>query len=877
MRPPRITERVLMLLCRGQAGDDLAGDLAEEFRLLIPERGVRKARRWYRSQVARSVMARVALRIAGGAAAVRDEGLSMSGIWTDIRCGLRALSGRPALTAAAVTALALGLCAQAAIFAVVDAVLLRPLPYDEPGRLVTLRQLDRQGSDESGRVSPATFLEWRELAASLNGAAAVRPWTFTWRTDTESRELPAGLVSQGFFDMLGVRPAQGRLLAPADYQPGAPRAVVIADRLWADLFGRDPRVLGRPLRMGDQSVTVIGVLPASFWWMDGRQVMWGAYPLGNAARQQRPSRFITAVGRLAPGRSVGDASGEVSELARRLAVLDARVYGGVQFRVTSAHDEVTASVRPVILLLVAAVTLLCLIAFANYASLMLVRGAERQVELQIRAALGAGRLRIARQLLVENCLLASFGVTMGLVAGHWVLQLMVSLTPVDVPRLASAAIDLRTVLTSALIAGSVAVAVGIVPTLWFMHRPSVLRGATWQVSRRGSAFTRRWLVASQVGLTFLLLVGAGLLSRSFVRLIHVDPGFSAHRVALVELHVWSAYPQPVQQVDFFARLLRAVAEVPGVVATGATSAPPFLGGPSIEIETTVETVGYPERARQPVWLTIATPGYFETLRIPVRQGRSFSDRDRSGSPRVALVSERVASRFPNGEAIGQMITVGNERTPEPLEVIGVVGNLRHVALDGDARDDVYVPLAQAPFGSMNLVVRTEGSPSAITPVLVAALQNLNPTQQVAAVRELEVLVDATTAPRRFALVLVAWLAAAALILAAIGLYGLISLITAQRTREIGLRIALGGDRGHVLGLVVRSAVGPPLAGLVAGAALALVSTRLIQARLFDTDAADPVIFAGAAGLMLAVAALAAVIPAQRALRVNPVESLRNEP
>jgi putative ABC transport system permease protein len=800
----------------------------------------------------------------------------MSGAMTDVRYGVRALIRRPGITLPALVVLTLGLGAQAAIVAVVDAVLLRPLPYHEPHRLVALRQYDAEAADARGLISPAAFLEWRDGQRACQQVAAVRPWTFTWRTDRVSRQISAGLVSEGFFELLGVRAVAGRTLMPEDYRPGAPRAVVIADRLWRDLFGRDPSVIGRPVQFGNDSLTIAGVLPESFWWFDRQHLMWGAFPLTERARQLRAQTYLTAIGRLASNRSAGEAEHEIAALAARLKAIDPRVYGDVQLHVSRVHDDVTAEVRPGLWMLFGAVALVSLIAFGNFAGLMIVRGTERLPELQVRAALGAGPLRLVRQLFVEHCLLVGLAAVAGLLAARSLLAIMVAQTPVEVPRLGDAAIDGRTVALSSMMAGLVAVGAGLLPTLRLVRRRSATPGvAARQLVGRGSTFTRRWLVSSQVALTFVLLVGAALLATSFVRVTRVDPGFSAANVALVELHVWSSYPQPVQQVEFFDAALAHVRRLPGVTAAGATSAPPFLGGPSIEIETTLTPVGIDGDRQMPAWLTIATPGYVEALRIPLREGRTFTDRDRAGSPRVAVISQTLASRAFGDAAIGKRIRVANERTPEPLEVIGVVADLRHVGLDRAARDDVYVPLTQAPFGSMNLVVRAAADPATLTPAVLGVLRQIDPAQAVT-VRLLEQLVRDTIAPRRFNLTLAAWLGGTALVLATVAMYGLISFVTSQRTREIGLRMALGGERSHVWRVVLRSALQPPAIGIVIGAVVALASGRLIRARLFGVEDTDVATFAGVAGLILLVAVLAAAVPGRRAMRIDPVRALREE-
>ena len=796
-------------------------------------------------------------------------------VLTDVRYATRALVRRPGFAGAAVAALALGLGAAAAMFAVVDAVLLKPLPYADPDRLVVLRQLRVDDDDDVGLVSPATYLDWRDDGRALSATAVVRPWTYTFEASGSSEDLDTGLVSEGFFDLIGVQPDIGRPFAPEDYAPGAPGVVMLTHGVWQRLFGADPDVVGRAVQFEDETLTIAGVLPESFWWFDRAQVAFAPFRLTEQHRQLRAQTYLTVVGRLAGGESLASARAETSVIAERLAGAYPEAYADATLTVRSVVDDVTGDVRPALVLLLGAVALVCLITGANVAGLMIVRSVERARELDVRSALGAGPSRLVRQMFVESVLLATSGAALGLVLAHWLLGLMIGLTPADVPRLGEAAIDGRVVAVGAALAIAMACAATLVPA-WRVRRADGLQAlrASATVGHARSALVRRWLVTAEMALTFVLLVGALLLGRSFVRLLDVDPGFDARGVAMVELHVWSL-GAPDAQAAFFRDALASVRAVPGIQAVGAVSAPPFLGSASIEMEADVAPEDSGAAVRR-AWLTIASDGYVETLGMRVAEGRAFTEGDRAGGPQVAMISDSLARRlFDGSPAVGRRMVIDNERTPEPVEVVGVVGSLRHVGLDAGARDEVFVPLDQTPFGSMNVVVRTSAEPASAVPAVLAAIQPVSPAVRPSGVTVLEDLVGRTVAPRRFYFTLAAWLAGLALALAAVGLYGLVSVQMAQRTREIGLRVALGGQPRHVLSLVVATAFWPPVVGVAIGAAAAGSLSGWLRSSLYGIEPTDPMTYAMVAAVLLAAAVIAALVPARRALAVDPVVALKD--
>lgn len=798
---------------------------------------------------------------------------------SDVRYAIRMLQRRPAFTLATLAALSLGIGTNAAMFSVADAVLLRPLPYADVERVVTLGQNDREAqAEEGGFISPATFLDWRDAARSYDQVAAVRPWSFTDTTTGEPEVFPAGLVSPGFFELLGVRPAAGRLLTTDDYQQGPVRMAVISDRLWQSRFGSDPGLVGRTIQFQDGPVTIVGILPREFHWLDREQVMWAPYVLSERARTQRRQTYLRAVARLKTDVTADQASAEADVFTRRLAESHPDIYRSVDLQVTPLTTEVTGSVRPALLVLLAAVASILLLACANVASLMLARSAERQREFSVRVALGAGPMRLARQLLVESLLLSIVGTALGLLLAYWSLGAIVAMTPGEVPRLDQTALNWRVVAFCGVLTIAVTIAVGTGPALHLRRRDviEVLRTAT-ATGRGRSTTLRQVFVAGEVAISFVLLIGAGLLVQSFVRLTSVDPGFRPENVVTLETLVWSAFPKPDQQRIFFTQVLERVRAIPGVVGAGGVTALPFLGDNSIEMDVSVSVVGDTDRAStSTASLSIATRGYFEAMGVALLQGRTFGDRDGPGSTPVVVVSAGFARKRLGASPIGQSIVVKNDRTPFPMQVIGVVRDARHVGLDAAPRDEVFVPLDQVPFGSLSLVVRTATDPVQLVPSIKAAVRTVNPAQTFGTVATLEDLVALTVAPRRFYLGLALVLAGTALVLAIVGLYGVMTLIATQRTREIGVRLALGGTRTDILRLVLRTGLMAPLIGTVVGAIAGLGSSQFLRAYLFGIEPTNPPTFAAVASLVLCVSLVAAYIPARRAMQIDPVRTLREE-
>jgi putative ABC transport system permease protein len=785
----------------------------------------------------------------------------------DLRHALRVLRQTPTLTAIAVVSLALGVGANTAVFSVVHAVLLRPLPFPNPDRILTLEERDREGNP-AGTTAWATYVDWRTRTRSFENVAVAgyADYKLGSSSGREAEKIEGLRVSSGFFRVLGVKPELGRDILPSDDVKGAPRVAILSHGLWTRRFGADPTVVGRTIRVSDLPFTVVGVLPADFEAVFAPEPQ-KATELWSALRYDpslpyacRSCRHLRAFARLKPGVSIAAATAEMETLSRALAREHPDDYPAAAGAfVIPFSSRLTEPSRPILWTLLGAVAFVLLIACANVASLILGQAAARRREIAIRVALGAGRTRIVRMLWTESLLLAAAGGALGVAVASWLLPALLAAAPVQLPRAGDVRID-ATVLFFAL-AATVATSLlfGLLPALRMSREDpqTGLRDGAGS-GRARSLSSMGLLVSFDAAVAFLLLFGAGLLVRSTARLLLVDPGFSTARTAKLEIDLsGERYKENPQVAAYFERVLERVRAVPGVETAGVSSMLPLGGnwdsyGVRVEGHEPANPTDEPDALRYGV-----SPGYLETMGIPVLRGRAFTAADREGSLPVALVNEDFARRaWPGEDPIGRRVGLGDHPF---ATVVGVVGEVRHRGLDVRGGHQVYVPAAQWPDNGVVLVVRFAGDSLASLP----------------AVRLGRVVAEAA-GTRKFAMNLLAGFAALATLLAAVGIYGVVSAYVSRRTREIGIRIALGATRGSILSLVAGRAAGRTLAGLALGIAGALAGGRLIRGLLFEiapTDAAALV--AGAAGV-LAVAAVASLWPARRATRVDPIVALREE-
>ena len=822
-------------------------------------------------------------RESGGGRAGFHAGAAWEQLRQDAGFGTRLLRREPGFAAATVLTLALAIGATTTIFSIVDAVLLQPPPFPEPERLVTLWQTDPQDGGRPVEPAPANFLDWREQAASFERVAAVEPFSFDHTGAGEPEVFYGSLVTEGFFETLGVGAARGRTFLPDEFRPGS-GVVVLTDGFWRRRFGADPGILGRALTLDGRPWTVVGVLPPGFalGLERGRGERDVYAPKAIAERETflRGDGWWRVVARLRPDATPAAAQAEMDAVAARLAADHPRTNAGVGARVVPLHARQVEAVRPALLLLLGGVVLVLLIACVNVANLMLARGARRAQEFTIRAAVGGGRGRLLRQLLTESLVLAALGGVGGVALTAFALDAIVALMPADVPRLAEVTVNGRILGFAAGLVLTTAAAFGLAPARRMLRRDVAGLLRAQRAGASGAQRLRRLLVAAEVALALVLLAGAGLLLQSFARLVNVDLGFAPGNTAVLQVFAWDRQTDAASRANFFRRTLENVRAVPGVAAAGAVSSFP-LGLADVTIETpfTVQGRPAPPPGEEPAAaVSQVTPGYFEALRVPLRAGRRFEDRDDAERPRVAVINETLARRhWPETDPLRQRLVVGVSGAAFEAEIVGVVGATRPGGFDSGRRPEIFVPHAQGgASGSMTYVVRTAGDPAASLPAIRGAVWAVDPLQSFYSAATVEQLLSDTLAARRFTTGLLALFALAALTLAGLGVYGVIAVATAGRTREFGLRLALGARPGAVVGMVVRDALGLAAAGVALGALAALWTSRLLASLLFEVTPADPLTLAAVSLLLLAAAASAAWLPARRAGRVSPLAALRTE-
>jgi len=798
----------------------------------------------------------------------------------DFRYAARLLLRAPGFAFIAIAALALGIGANTAIFSVVDTLLIRPLPYAQADRLAVVWEYNMPRDRKTNVVSPGNFIHWRELNQSFKDLAAV---SMTFRTTLtgagDPTELPVQYISGTLFGILGVRPAIGRDFTPQEDAPGV-GAVAISDRLWRNRFGSDPSIVNKTITLDGRPNLVVGVMAPDFFVLDKTVDVWSTIGLPPTARTPR-GRWICVVGRVKDGLTMAQAQDDMvrvhAELTRRFPDFNT----GWTANVVPVREQLTGSVKPALWLMLGAVGFVLLIACANVGNLVLARATARQRELAVRAALGAGRGRLVRQLLAESVLLSLAGAAAGLVLAWWgVIALRTTVADkLPVARLDEVAINGKVLLFTLGAALVSALIFGIAPAL--TSAGARLTDALKDGGRSGSAArgakVRSAFVIVETALALVLLVGAGLLLRSFVALLGVDPGFDASRTMTVKVSIPQAkYRDAPRQQAFFNQLFEKIDAVPGVVAAGGTSFLPLAG---LGAATGFQIVGRekPAPGQEPVTdVRVVTHDYFKAMGVPLKRGRLFDARDAGTGVRRVIINEAIAKKyFPGEDPIGRSIIVAwNDEGPD--EIVGVVGDVRQQDLETEARATIYWPPSRFTYPYMTVAIRAAGDPRAIVSGAVSALHELDPNVAAADVKTMEDVVDAAVAQRRLTMLLLSVFAVLALVLAAVGIYGVIAYSVTQRTQEIGIRMALGARRSSVLGMVLRQAMSLAVIGILVGAAGAWLLTRLMQTLLYSVKPSDPLTFTGVAVLLALVAAAAAMVPGLRATRVDPAIALRSE-
>jgi putative ABC transport system permease protein len=810
----------------------------------------------------------------------------METLWQDLRQGARSLLKQPTFTVVAVIALALGIGANTAIFSVVDAVLLRALPYRDADRLVTVWEHNKGRGNTQNVINLGNFFDWKNQNSVFEDMATFFDMTANLTSGGEPEEIPSQIATPNLFNILGVNPIMGRAFTEDDGKPGAARVIMLSFGLWQRRFGGDPQILGRKLILNGIETTVVGVMPQDFnWHVKGGSMtrkiaeMWAPWQI-NESMKQRGGRFASAVARLKPDVSPERAQTEMSAIGARLErqYNDFNANWGVT--VVPLRKQFTGEIRLALFVLLGAVGMVLLIACANVANLSLARAAGRRREMAVRAALGAGRWRIIRQLLTESLLLAGLGCLAGLALAWWGTDLLVSLAPPDLLNLPQVKINAAVLGFTFLVSLLTGVIFGIIPAFEAarLSLTESLKEGGKNVGGARSHRLRNSLVIAEIALALVLLVGAGLLIRSFVRLQGVDPGFNANNMLTMKVSLpGRKYDTDRKRIDFFRQAVAQMQSLPGVEAVGAVSFLPFAAphaGTLVEIEGRPKP---PPGQGLGTGVIVTDQNYFRTMQIPLKRGRLFTDQEAAETRHVVVVNEAFAEKnFPGEDPLGKRVVIYMKDDNQPCEIIGVVGDSKHMKLDAKAEPMSYWPHPELAYSGMTLVFRTQGEPPAITNAARNVIRTLDPEQPVADVRTMESLIGTSVARARFNTLLLTIFAVLALLLAGLGIYGVMAYSVEQRTQEIGVRMALGARRRDVLRLVVRRGMTLALVGVAIGVAASFVLTRLMETLLFNVSATDPLTFAGIPLLLIFVALLACLIPARRAAKVDPMVALRCE-
>jgi putative ABC transport system permease protein len=825
-----------------------------------------------------------ARRAFGNLTAVKETIHEMSN-WTaveqlghDLRYGARLLRRSPAFSIVAVLTLALGIGANTAIFTVVNAVLLRPLPFPEPDRLVRVWESSPQGFDRNV-VDPYNFLNWRERTHSFQQMAAIDGWTLSITGGGEPLAVHGMRASPEFFSILEVAPFMGRGFVPEEGIPGHDHSVILSYAFWRSHYGGDRGILGRKIVMNGEPSSVVGILPPDFRFPGWKADLYVPLAL-DRAEARKGGRWLSTIARLKPGVSLAQAQQDMAAVAKQLSAERPDMDKDWSAAVVPFLEDLTENIRLPLLVLLASVGLVLLIACANVANLLLMRATGRLREIALRAALGAGRRRILQQLLSESLLLALAGWAGGLAVGYWGLQGLLALIPqsVPLPRMESIHLDSGVFLFALSISLATAILFGLVPAIQ-ASRPQ-LQSALQQGSQRtgvgGNRVFRRAFVVAEIALALLLLVGAGLLMRSFARLTSVNPGFSTQHLLTMEMFTSPAkYEDNRKRSQYVERVLDEVRSVPGVQAAGSIHFLPLTG--DVSGSCWAPAPGPEPNTSSPSSDFLVTgPGYFRTIGTPMLSGRDFGPQDRFGTPTVLVVNHAFAARFLAGQnPIGKKLNVC-WTVPNPVEIVGVVADARQTDLKVAPQPTIFLANAQGPMYFARLVVRTGADPHQLARAVQAAIHRVDPDQAISNVETMDDIFSDSVARPRFQLVLLLVFAGIAVLLATIGVYGVVSYSVTQRTQEIGIRVALGARSMDVSGMVLREGLLLGGLGVALGLAAAVAATRLLSSLLFQVTPTDPVTLGAVAGLLLAVTLAATLLPARRATKVDPMVALHYE-
>ncbi len=804
----------------------------------------------------------------------------MESLWQDLRYGVRMLMKQLGFTLIAVVTLALGIGANSAIFSVVNAVLLKPLPYAHPDRLVWVTEFFPHNRGEM--TGSPDFIEWRRQAGVFEHLAAFSTDSVNLTGSGEPERLTAVRATANMFPALGVAPLVGRAFTAEEDRPGGALVVVLSHSLWQRRFGADPNIVGKLLTLEGERRQVIGVMPASFQVQRDADI-WMPLAMDETEHLKR-ERWITVsvIGRLKAGVTVEHAQADLNLIARRIQQSNPKLARGAQVSVVPLDEKIVGNLRRALWVLLGAVTFVLLIACANVANLLLARSAVRQREMAIRAALGAGRLRLMRQLLVESSLLSLLGGLLGLLIAAGGVKILTAISPDNLARVKESSIDGGVLGFTLLVSVLTGVIAGLIPALQTSHANlnEALKEGRRNAAGNGARRTLPLLVVAELALTVVLLVGAGLLMKSFVRLWAVEPGYDPGNLltAIIQLNN-AKYPHgSPRQTTFYRELLPRIEALPGVQSAAISNSLPLTRMAPRTILTIEGRPPVPNSERPWVEISEISKDYFHTMGVRLLAGRWFTEHDDERAPVVVVINETLARRhFPGEDPLGKRIVL-NYPNPHTETIVGVVADMKRYGLDADARPEVYRPYLQLSLfpGQMKLAIRTSGDPLDLAAALRGAVLAVDPDQPIYSVMTMEQRLADSVASRRFQILLFGIFAAAALVIASVGIYGVLSYAVSRRSQEIGIRMALGARPLDVLKMILRQGMVVTLAGVLAGLAASFALTRVMKSLLFDVSATDPLTFALVALLLLSVALLACWIPARRAARVDPMISLRHE-
>lgn len=801
----------------------------------------------------------------------------MEALVRDIRIGIRSLWKHPGFSVVAVLTLALGLGANTAIFSFVNGILLRPLPFPAADRLVVLSEKNPEKRRDLPVASPRNLEDWERQSQTIEQFGAWRDWHFRLTTADGPAPVSSAISSPGLFGVLGIQPLRGRWPSTEENQPGHDRVVVITNRFWQSQFGRAEDTVGRTLLLDKQPFTIIGVLPPEFETLNlGSFDVWAPLSVDPDQALGREARNRRVLGRLKSGVQLTEAQTEMSTIAARLAEAYPKENRGWMVSINSLQQEEVGDLRTPILLFVVAVGMVLLIGCINISNLMIARAAARRREFAVRAALGAGRFQLLRQLLTESVVLSVLGGVVGVLIAIWLIDLFIAISPPILTHAESVKLDGKVLGFTFLLALVTGILFGLAPGLQSSKVDLVdeLKDSPGQLRSKHRFPLGRLLVVSQVALALMLLVGAGLLAQTFFRLLKHDPGFNPENLVAASISMPKDKFKSREQVALgYDRIAQELKSIPGVESVGASSSGPQFGGfESMEVLPAGASAGtdYP----QAVYFN-CSPNYFATMRIPMLSGRDFRATDNFAAPQVALINESMAKRFwPNENPVGKRLDIVREK--DAVEVIGVVADVKRFEIGERIQPEIYFPYSQRPRWATFFVVRTNLAPASLLAAVRTRLSGIDSELRFSRTSTMDQLISSALKRPRFNLVLVVIFAGAALLLAAVGIYGVMSYLVQQQTRELGIRLALGASRSNIFGLVIGRGLAMAVIGVGIGTVAGLGLTRFLSGLLYGVSAADPLTFVGVSVLLLSVVAFACYLPARRAMKVDPLVALKCE-